>query len=372
MKFLLIASLAESLINFRGPLILELQARGLEVHVAVPDLSQKNSVRLELEAAGVVAHEVPMGRTGTNPFADFRTLWSLWRLLRRLQPAYVLGYTIKPVIYGSIASWLARVPRRFALITGLGHAFQGDGQSSGLRMLVQRLYTIALARAHIVFFQNPDDEILFRQRKLLSSRARSYVVNGSGVDVAAFDVTPLPPGQVCFLLIARLLGDKGVREYAEAARRIRATYPDVRCLLVGWIDSNPSAIDKRELDGWMADGTLEFLGRLADVRPAIAQSSVYVLPSYREGTPRTVLEAMAMGRAIITTDAPGCRETVVHGDNGLLVPVKSVDALEQAMMTFIESPQMIQRMGTRSRNIAEMKYDVHKVNALMLQEMGIK
>lgn len=372
MKFLLVASLAESLINFRGPLIAALQTHGLQVHVAAPDLPEASPVRLRLEAEGVVVHEVAMRRTGTNPVADLRTLWGLWRLVRRVRPEYVLGYTIKPVIYGSLAAWLAGVPKRFALITGLGYAFQEEGRRSGLQALVQRLYAIALACVHTVFFQNPDDEALFRERKLLKPNARSYVVNGSGVDVAAFETVPLPAGSACFLLIARLLGDKGVREYAEAARRVRTAHPSARCLLVGWLDTNPNAIAQHELDTWVADGALDFLGRLHDVRPAIARSSVYVLPSYREGTPRTVLEAMAMGRAIITTDAPGCRETVVHGENGLLVPVKSVDALEQAMLKFVEDEGLAQRMGQRSRHMAEVKYDVHKVNATMLREMGVE
>lgn len=371
-RFLLIASLAESLINFRGPLIIALQARGVQVHVAAPDLPQTSPIRLALQATGVVVHEVAMRRTGTNPAADLRTIWDLWRLMREIRPEYVLGYTIKPVTYGSVAAWLAGVPRRFALITGLGYAFQGEGRRSRLQALVHRLYALALAHVHTVFFQNPDDEALFRQRKLVKSDARTCLVNGTGVDLSAFDVVTLPPGPPCFLLIARLLGDKGVHEYAQAAKRIRRAHPDVRCLLVGWIDTNPNSIGQHELDAWVADGTLDFLGRLDDVRSAIARSSVYVLPSYREGTPRTVLEAMAMGRAVITTDAPGCRETVVHGDNGLLVPVKSVDALEQAMLKFIEDEGLAQRMGKRSRRMAELKYDVHQVNVTMLREMGIE
>lgn len=372
MKFLLVASLAESLINFRGPLIAALQARGLQVHVAAPDLPHGDPIRLQLQAAGVAVHSVPLRRTGTNPVADMQTLWSLWRLMRRVRPDHVLGYTVKPVVYGSLAAWLARVPRRFALITGLGYAFQQQGQGSALQALVQRLYALALGRVHAVFFQNPDDEALFRDRALVAPGAHTCVVNGSGVDVGAFTVAPLPPGPPCFLLIARLLGDKGVREYAQAAHRIRMVHPGVRCLLVGWIDTNPDAIAQHELDAWVAEGSLEFLGRLSDVRPAIAACSVYVLPSYREGTPRTVLEAMAMGRAVITTDAPGCRETVVDGDNGFLVPVKSVNALAQAMERFITEPDLAARVGARSRQMAEEKYDVHKVNAVMLREMGFE
>jgi len=184
-------------------------------------------------------------------------------------------------------------------------------------------------------------------------------------------VVPLPEN-TSFLLIARLLGDKGVREYANAARKVKLQYPQVSFKLVGWIDDNPDAIGQHELDEWVNSGTLEFLGKLADVRPAIASSNVYVLPSYREGTPRTVLEAMAMGRPVITTDVPGCRETVVDGDNGFLVSVQAVDELASAMVQFIEEPQLAARMGERSRLIAEEKYDVHKVNEIMLSGMGIQ
>lgn len=371
MTFLLIGGFAESLLGFRGPLIADLQASGQQVHVAAPDLPPDDPIRLQLEAQGLTVHDIPLRRTGTNPLADLRALFSLLVLMRRARPQWVLGYTIKPVIYGSLAAWLVGVPRRFALITGLGYAFQGDGKRGRLQVLVHRLYALALARVDKVFFQNPDDEALFRRRGILAATTPSCVVNGSGVDVTRFTLAPLPSGPPRFLLIARLLGDKGVREYAQAARRVRLQHPDARFSLVGWIDINPDAIAQHELDTWVAEGSVDYLGRLSDVRPAIAASDVYVLPSYREGTPRTVLEAMAMGRPIITTDAPGCRETVVDGCNGFLVPVRSVDALEQAMLKFIENPKLIHAMGLRSRQIADEKYDVHKVNATMLQEMGI-
>jgi len=368
----MIAGLAESLINFRGPLIAALQARGLEVHVAAPDMPAKCPIRAQLAALGLGVHSIPMGRTGTNPLGDLRAMVAMWALMRRLKPDFVMGYTIKPVIYGSLASWMARVPRRFALITGLGYTFQGEGQRGGLSELVQRLYTLALARVHLTFFQNPDDLALFRQRSILAEQMPACVLNGSGVDVESFAAIPVPTGPIRFLLIARLLGDKGVREYVQAARQLRRQYPEVRFALVGWIDSNPNAILQSELDAWIADRSIEFIGRMSDVRPAIAACSVFVLPSYREGTPRTVLEAMAMGRPVITTDAPGCRETVIDGENGFLVPVKSVDALIEAMEQFVVDPELALRMGARGREIAEEKYDVHKVNAVILNAMGIQ
>ena len=372
-KFLMISSHPDSLLNLRGALLDAVRERGMQVHVASPDLDAESQVRAAFEAKGIIVHNIQLQRVGLNPVADVRSLLQLWRLMRQIRPTYLMAYTVKPVVYGSIAGWLARVPRRFALIPGLGYAFQQpeqEGKRGIVRRVVQRLYSAALRCTHKVFFQNPDDEALFRSLNLLPERVPSCVVNGSGVDVSSFAVVPLPESPR-FLLIARLLGDKGVREYAAAAQRMRQRYPQASFALVGWIDDNPDAITQRELDRWIAEGTLQYLGRMSDVRPAIETCSVYVLPSYREGTPRTVLEAMAMGRPIITTDAPGCRETVVPEDNGMLVAVKSVEQLVEAMERFVVEPDLAIRMGRRSREIAEQRYDVHSVNAVMLAEMGI-
>lgn len=368
LRLSLVAGYADSLITFRGSLMAALAESGVSVTAIAPDIA--SSMEARLRVTGVVPASVPMQRTGMNPAHDIAYAVRLYGLLRKLETEVMLAYTVKPVIYGTLAAWLARVPRRYALVTGLGYAFTGDRKGL-VKRIVSVLYRFALARAHKVFFQNPDDERLFRQLGILPPAVPSVVVNGSGVDVGAYAFQPMVSSRPVFLMIGRLLGDKGVREYAEAARRVRERFPEAHFQLAGWIDANPDAISQSELDVWVADSCIEFLGKLDDVRPAIAESTVYVLPSYREGTPRTVLEAMAMGRPIITTDAPGCRETVIDGDNGFLVPVQSVDALVEAMLKFIEDPTLAQRMGRRSRQIAEDKYDVHKVNAVMLREMGI-
>ncbi len=371
---LLVGSFSESLVTFRGPLLQVLRAAGHEVHAAAPDLLARQDVTNTLRSWNIHLHDAPIQRTGTNPIHDLRSLWALRGLMLRLRPDAVLTYTAKPVIYGSMAAALAGVPRRYALITGLGYAFTGKarGLRASIKSVLMGLYRLALGRCTRVFFQNPDDLGLFRQLGLLPSQVPATVVNGSGIDVESFNLALMPANQpLTFLLIARLLGDKGVREYAEAAQALRKLHPNIRCQLVGWIDGNPDAISQAELDGWVTSGDIEFLGRLSDVRPAIAGCHVYVLPSYREGTPRTVLEAMAMGRPIITTDAPGCRQTVTDGDNGFLVPVRSAQALQQAMLRFVESPDLLAGMGRRSREIAEDKFDVHKVNQVMMQEMGL-
>ena len=373
-KFLLIAGYPGALINFRGPLLRALLAEGLEVCVVAPDLPVNCKIRQQLETLNIQVYEVALNRTGINLVSDVITVYQLWSLMHRIKPDYTLGYTIKPVIYGSFAAWLARVPKRFALITGLGYAFT-DGAGGNLRSLVRmiasRLYQHALSKVEAVFFQNPDDEQAFLQQGITGSSSRTRVVNGSGINLCHYAVAPLPD-QPIFLLIARLLGDKGVRAYVEAARLVKGKHPQAKFELVGWIDENPDSIDKVELDDWVNEGVIDFKGKLSDVQPAITGCSVYVLPSYREGTPRTVLEAMSMGRPIITTRAPGCRETVVDGYNGFLVSVKAVDELVSAMLKFIEQPELVVSMGSCSRKLAEEKYDVHKVNDVMLKEMGIK
>lgn len=378
MKFLMISSFLPSVLNFRGKLLEAIQAKGYEIHIMVPELVNFQEEYQKLIALGYQVHEIPMQRTGTNPLADLKLLKNMYQQIRQIQPDVVLSYTIKPVIYGTLAAGLAKVPKRFALITGLGYAFQNveTAKRSIFQKLVHGLYAQALKYAHKVFFQNPDDLKLFEDMHLLEANKPAVVVNGSGVNVQDFEVMPLPINEqggvkASFLLIARLLGDKGIREYMAAARSIKAQYPEAEFHLVGWMDDNPSAISQQELETWVNDKIVNYWGKLSDVRPAITASSVYVLPSYREGTPRTVLEAMAMGRAVITTDAPGCRETVSHGVNGYLVAVKSVDQLVQSMQYFIEDPKLMISMGQRSREIALNKYDVHQVNKHMMTEMDM-
>ena len=379
MKYLIIASYPASILKFRGALIKALQDKGFEIHIAAPKFEIFPEEYEDLTALGYVVHPIPMQRTGTNPLNDAKTLSALYLLMKKIKPSHVMGYTIKPVIYGSLAAKLARVPHRFALITGLGYAFQGadeqDYKKSNLQKIMHKLYSVALASTHKVFFQNPDDEALFKFMGIIKPNASTTVVNGSGVDISEYSVQPFATIDDMliprFLLIARLLGDKGVREYAQAARIVKEKYPQAQFDLVGWIDDNPDAIEQKELDNWINAGLFNFWGKLDDVKPAIAASSIYVLPSYREGTPRTVLEAMAMGRPIITTDAPGCRETVIDGYNGYLVPVKAVEALAAAMERFIVNPALIIEMGKASRQLVEEKFDVNAVNQSMLEAMGL-
>ena len=275
---------------------------------------------------------------------------------------------------GGLAARLARVPRFYALITGLGYAFTGKakGKRAVIQALANGLYRTSLKGASGVIFQNPDDAAEFRDRGLIPAHLTPVVVNGSGVDLARFSVAPLPDGPCSFVMIARLLGDKGVREYAAAAQALRARGSEAVVHLVGGPDANADSITEAEAQAWHDDGRLIWHGRLDDVRPAIAAAHVVVLPSYyREGTPRTVLEGMAMGRAIITTDAPGCRETVIDGETGILIPPRDAAALAMAMEELASDPERTARFGAASHAYAARRYDVHMVNAAMRQAMGL-
>jgi len=366
MKVMVVASYAPSLLNFRRELLEKFQSLGWEVHVAAPELlndSDKNS----FEGTGWICHGFNMDRKKMNPFRDLRSFFQLILIFLKVRPHLLLSYTIKPVIYGSIAGFLTRIPKRHALITGLGYAFQEE--SSKLYKLVCLLYRISVHCVDKVFFQNPDDQFLFRKKGILSAIKPSYVVNGSGVNLKHFNVVDLPE-KPAFLLIARLLKAKGLREYAEAARLLKDQLGEWKIYLLGPEDASSDSIDLAEVLEWQREGIVEYLGSTEDVRKYFAMASVYVLPSYREGTPRTVLEAMAMGRPIITTDVPGCRETVITNLNGFLVPHRDPHELANAMLRFIENPSLINLMGKQSRVIADTKYDVEKINAYMIEEMG--
>jgi glycosyltransferase involved in cell wall biosynthesis len=362
---MIFGSYAPSLINFRGPLISAIVARGHKVIAVAPDIG--SSTAAAIRSLGAEPRELEITNQSLNPLAMIQAIRELRRLIRAERPDVLLCYTIKPVVVGAIAGRMERVPKIMSLITGAGYAFTGGRELKRIisRVAATRLYRAALRRSDSIVFQNRDDEQLFRDRQMISPQQKICRINGSGVDLHYFARAPMPSG-ISFLMISRLLRDKGIREFAAAAKRVKSDHPEVPIHLVGYIDGSPDSISESELQT-IRDSGVEFHGPAADVRPAMAACSVYVLPSYREGTPRTVLEAMAMGRAIITTDAPGCRETVQEGVNGLMIPPRDADALYRAMMRFIAEPALAKRMGEQSRKIAESKYDVDLVNADLLE-----
>lgn len=368
-RVIVFGNVGESLYLFRGKLLEEMVRNGHEVMACAPYFPEH--INSKIIKIGVRPFEIDFNRVGLNPIRDIKDLSGLSGLFREFKPDIVLLYTVKPVVYGSICAKISGVPLIASIITGLGYSFIGeDIRARAIQFFVRNLYRIALKFNKSIFFQNPDDLNLFLSLKIIKNKRKSVIINGSGVDTEYFSPKPMP-NEISFLLIARLIKDKGVREYVDASAIIKKRNPSVKFYLAGFIDKNPTAIKQIELDQWIQSGMIEFLGMLEDVRPAIANSSVYVLPSYREGTPRTVLEAMAMGRPIITTDTPGCRETVRDGINGYLVPIKNVTALVEAMEKFVFGPSTIPRMGMESRRIAEEKYEVTKVNQVIMENLGL-
>jgi glycosyltransferase involved in cell wall biosynthesis len=370
LKIIVFSSFSESLTNVRAPLLRALVKTGNRVIACAPE-SNGNFVD-KLRNSGVEYKPVGLDRTGLNALRDTRFVFSFTRFLRQERPDIFLSYNIKSVIYGSLAAHRAGVPRIFSLMSGLGYAFtEGNLKQRLVACVARALYRLALPHNQAVFFQNPDDLNLFLDLGLLRDAGRAVRINGSGVDLARFDFCPPPSGPPVFLLTARLLRDKGIVEYAEAARLLKRRHPKARFQLVGPHDANPSGISREQVEAWRSEGVVEYPGATDDVRPFLAGAGVFVLPSYREGTPMSVLEAMAVGRPIVTTDVPGCRETVVPGENGFLVPARDAAALAAAMERFIVAPDLIPKMGRRSREIAVEKFDVRKVNAVIMKTMGV-
>lgn len=369
----LLSSSSISLVLFRGEFMRKLAGRGLRVIALAPDFDPPGRERIR--SFGAEPMDITLERTGLSPLRDLRDTVRLARLFRRLSPDAVMGYFIKPVIYGSIAASLARVPRRFALIAGLGYIFTDSGQRDSwrrkaLRFAVSSLYRLALSLCDRVFFLNRDDRDSF----LSAGRVREdkvVLLPSEGIDLDRFSPAPPVTSPIRFLLIARLLREKGLIEFADAARIVRARHPDVEFHLVGGADPNPGALSPDVVEGWVREGVLEWKGEMADVRPAIAMSGVYVLPSYREGKPISTQEAMAMARPIVTTDVPGCRDTVEDGVNGFLVPVRDSRALAEAMIRFVEEPKLIAAMGAQSRRIAERDFNVATINETIVAAMDL-
>jgi glycosyltransferase involved in cell wall biosynthesis len=368
-QVLLVGSHAPSLISFRGPLIAAMVECGHSLIAAAPAIDETTAGALR--ELGAQPREIPLSNASLNPLELLRSVRAVRALIREERPDVLIAYTIKPVIAAALAGHAEGVETIVALITGAGYAFTGGREIKRTvsRAAASLLYRIALKRTHVIVFQNPDDERLFRELGLVPRGRQTRLVNGSGVDLDYYSPVPIP-NRTAFLMIARLLKDKGIREFAHAARRLKAAHPEVPITLVGDLDPSPDSLSRRELEE-LTDCGIDYLGHVGDVRPAIAACSVYVLPSYREGTPRSVLEAMAMGRAIITTDAPGCRETVREGENGVLVQPRDAQSLFDAMMRFVREPALAQTMGTESRRLAEAKYDVHRVNADLLRYAGL-
>jgi glycosyltransferase involved in cell wall biosynthesis len=340
-----------TLFNFRRRLIETLQNEGLDVWIQ----TEFDGYETKLGLPPTRTLPLNIDRKGLNPYRDLRTVGSVLRAVRTVKADVCLLYTIKPVVYGGIACRVARVPY-VANVTGLGTAFI---RKRWIRSIAILLYRKVLRSAHRVFFQNRTDMQLFLQQGMARPEQCS-LLPGSGVDLDRFSVSPYPEGQrKRFLLVARLLRDKGVGEFVQAARIVKASYPEVRFQLLGPVDVvNRTAIARQTIDDWIREGIVEYLGETDDVRPFIAAADCVVLPSYREGTPRSLLEAGAMGRPVIATDAVGCRDVVDDGSTGLLCKVADAEDLARKTLTMISlSARERAEMGLRARSKVERVYD---------------
>lgn len=368
-----ITSQAFSVYNFRGPLIRLLVDHGITVFALAPDYDAVSRAKvLELGANPI---DFRLSRAGFNPIRDFFDSLRLLLVLRDLKVDAIFAYFIKPVIYGTLAAVIVGVKKRFAMIEGAGFVFNEYQSNSNLRILlrfiVTCLYRFSLRFADRVFFLNPDDKCLFIETGMVD-RNKVTLLNGIGVDLDHFSLKPPVIQPVSFVMVARLLREKGVYDYVEAARLVKSMYPDVRFFLLGSVDANPESLSQAEIDAWQTEGLIVCPGHVSDVRHWIEHVSVFVLPSYyREGLPRSIMEAMAMGRPIITSDTVGCRETVEEGINGFKVPARSPNLLADAMMAFIQQPELISEMGAKSRQFAQNKYDVIKINTQILSDLGL-
>ena len=367
MKITIVSSLPSSLYNFRGEFIKCLIENNTVT--AISSGVTKNEKYL-IEKLGIEYDDVFLKRNGLNPIFDIITFLELVYLFNKKKPNIVFSYTIKPVIWTGFALYFRNV-KYYAMITGLGYTFNIKQNLSGriIRGGVITLYKLALKKAEKIIFQNKENMQIFID-EMIVPKEKCFLVNGSGVNLSHYNIAPLP-SNAHFLLIARLLGDKGIREYVKAAEIVKQKYPDTVFELVGPEDPSPDGIKLDEINQWNEQGIIKYSGATTDVRPYIENCSIYVLPSYHEGMPRTVLEAMAMGRPILTTDVPGCRETVVTGENGWLVEKANVEQLAERMVWFIENQDQWGIMGQNSHKMANEKFDVHKVNAEIMKIMGL-
>jgi len=368
MKIAVLSSHTSSLVWFRMDMMKDFVKNGHTV-IALGSEPEKKW-KAKFKENNIEYRQLYVERNGVNPFRDLKTCKELHQFMKKEKPDKVFAYHAKTVVYGSLAAKLNGIKEVYPLIAGLGSIFRGTGFKNRIVKTIMKIeYWAACKASKKVFFQNNDDKNEFVKNGLIKED-QIVIINGSGVNLEKFKPKPLPT-EPAFLFIGRLIKDKGVMEYLEACKRIKETHPNIRCLLVGPYDSNTSALQPEELEPYLDKGIIEYFGEQSDVRPFITDCSTYVLPSYHEGTPKTVLEAMAMGRSIITSDAPGCRETVTNGENGYLVGVKDIEGLVEKMEYLIAHPNANRKMGEKSLKLAKEKYDVNIVNQSIMKTMGL-
>jgi glycosyltransferase involved in cell wall biosynthesis len=378
-RVVLIGNTASMMLNFRSDLIKEFLLNNWTVYAFVCDFNEEQLKKLE----GLGTHPITykMNRAGLNPFSDFRTIYELKSKINQIKPDIVFSYFTKPVIYGSIAAKLAHVPKITGMIEGLGSPFteHKNGQTIKIKIIkfVQiSLYRIVFPFLDKIIFLNKDDPVdLIEKNKIYHKQNAVNVLGPIGLNLCDYPYKCWDDSQnISFIFVARLLAEKGIYEYLEAAKIVKLMYPKTIFKVIGGLDlENPYGLSQSELDKLIASKLIEYPGYVNNVSEHVAESAVFVLPSYyREGVPRSTQEAMAIGRPVITTDVPGCRDTVIDGVNGFLIPKWDVNALVEKMCFFIENPDQINIMGKESYKIACEKFDVHKVNKKLFEIMEIE
>ncbi|MBH2991416.1 glycosyltransferase family 4 protein [Serratia marcescens] len=375
MKIALIGTAANCVVGFRADLIKSLHQQGHTVYALALDYD--DNTRMQVTNLGAIPVDYKFSRTGLNPLKDFLDTYTLSKQLKRLAPDLVFSYFSKPSIFGTLAAVMAGVKKRYAMLEGLGYLFteQPQGVSRKVRLLKKiqvMLYRCIFPSLDALILLNPND----RHDLLVNCKInvkQAHVLGGIGLNLADYPFTPPPTSPVSFIFIARLLAEKGVHEYVAAAKIVKAKYPETRFYMLGAIDTqNPGSLTGKCLNNLIEDDIIIAPGHVSNVAEWIAKSSVFVLPSYyREGIPRSTQEAMAMGRAVLSTDVPGCRETVVQGVNGYLVKRWSHAELAEKMCELIENPQKITDMGLASYQLAQERFDADKVNNRLLELLEI-
>lgn len=366
-KFCMIATNGVSLINFRGKLIEELVQRGYEVVcVSIEDDSEIGEAIRNLGARYV---QVSGDRTGVGLLSGFSMIKRYMNFFKNEKPDISFMYMSKPIAFGSLAARLTKTKHYNILVNGLENAYYRTGIKDFIvRCVMSFLYKNASKKADNIFFQNHDDMNYFSEHKLLKKDSNAYVVNGSGVDMTHFTREELPDEPV-ILMVARLLWSKGIREFLSAITTVKQKNPQTKVLLVGGLDNNDEALTKDELDDFITKADIEYCGFASDVRPFLKRCSIFVLPSYHEGCPRCVLEAMATARPIVTTDVPGCKETVVDGVNGFIVPCRNSEALAEKINELVENAELRKAMAQKSFEMCEEKFEVGKVNDFIIERI---
>ncbi len=364
---LVVCAHGDTLINFRLDFLKCFITKGYSIYAIAPEISL--SKKEELKFNNISFIELPFERKGSNPFETVMSCFRLYKKTSEIRPDLIFSYNHKAVLLASIAGYFANVKNIYCMITGRGHVFDDNEYIHRLR----RFFAVIALRFSLilnkkVFFQNPDDVDLFEQYRLVKPD-QVAIVNGSGVNVEFFQESPLPKGLI-FLTAARLLKTKGLYEFAKAFKEFKKNYPESKAYVVGSEDKHSDSISLEEIESWSSKYDVEYLGYYKDIRKAIDLCSVFVLLSYNEGTPRSVLEAMAMGRPILTTNTSGCRETVVSGRNGFLAEVKNIEDSKSKMEKFTNE-DIRKKLGRESKKICLEKYDVRKVNKVLLEEMNI-